>query len=88
MATYTINIDDQYVPSSDPIDTNEGYVNMVMNLAAKSYQNHYKAQTLDDSITVARVVYNASISGIEYTPPMTNDADLDQLIIDYLEGDL
>lgn len=59
--TYAVNIVNDYVQPTEPIQTNEGYVNMVMNMAAKSYQSQYNTPTPEDGITAARDAFNASL---------------------------
>lgn len=59
--SYIVTIQNDYVQPTTPIDTNEGYVDMVMNMAAKSYQVQYNTATPDDGITAAREAFNASL---------------------------
>lgn len=61
MATYTINIIADYAAPTEAFETNEEYINFVMNNAALSYKNQYKAATVEDGITAAREAYNASL---------------------------
>lgn len=59
--TYTVNIVNDYVQPTTAIETNEDYVDMVMNMAAKSYQSQYNTATPEDGITAAREAFNASL---------------------------
>lgn len=61
MATYTINIIADYPAPTEAFETNEEYINFVMNNAALSYKNQYEAATVEDGITAAREAYNASL---------------------------
>jgi hypothetical protein len=61
MTTYTTTIVADYVQPTTAIETNEGYVDMVMNMAAQSYMNQYNAATPDAGITAAREAFNASL---------------------------
>jgi len=56
--SYVVEISDEYVVSA--INTNEDYVNFVMNKAAESYQNQYGTSTVEEGITAAREAYIAS----------------------------
>jgi hypothetical protein len=68
MSIYAIDVVDGYVQPTTPIDTNEGYVNMVMNMAAQSYMHQYKTANVEDGITAAREAFNASLPQPEPTP--------------------
>ena len=57
--SYIINIVNDYVQPTAAIDTNEGYVDMVMNMAAKSYQSQYNTATSEEGVTAAREAFNA-----------------------------
>jgi len=61
MTTYSVDIQDGYVPPEGPIADNAGYVNFVMNMAAKSYQSQYNTPDAESGITAAREAYNASL---------------------------
>ena len=56
-----INIVPNYVQPTSPIDTDEGYMDMVCNMAAESYMKQYGTATPDEGITAAREAYNASL---------------------------
>ena len=58
---YQVTIEDDYVQPTTPIETNEGYVDMVMNMAAQSYMHQYNTATSEDGITAAREAFNASL---------------------------
>jgi hypothetical protein len=59
--SYTVTIENDYVQPTTPIETNEGYVDMVMNMAAQSYMHQYNTATSEDGITAAREAFNASL---------------------------
>ena len=61
MTEYTVTTVADYVQPTTAIATDEGYVDMVMNMAAKSYMAQYGAATPDEGITAAREEFNASI---------------------------
>lgn len=56
---YQVTIENGYVQPTEAIADNEGYVNMVMNMAAKSYMNQYGVSTPEEGITAAREAFNA-----------------------------
>ena len=58
---YDVAIDDDYVPPTEPILTNDEYVDFVMNMAAQSYMKQYNTANYDDGITAAREAYNANL---------------------------
>jgi hypothetical protein len=58
---YTVDIVDGYVQTTQPIATNDGYMDMVCNMAAASYQVQYGTATSDEGITAAREAFNASL---------------------------
>lgn len=57
---YEINIVTDYVQPTTVIATNAEYVDMVMNMAAKSYMTQYESATPEAGITAAREAFNAS----------------------------
>jgi hypothetical protein len=61
MTEYTVQIVSDYVQPTTAIDTDEGYVDMVMNMAALSYMAQYNTATPEEGITAARAAFNASI---------------------------
>jgi len=67
--SYIVNIVPNYVQPTTPIDTDEGYVDMVMNMAALSYMSQYKTATPEDGITAAREAFNASLPPAPPEPP-------------------
>jgi hypothetical protein len=58
---YTVDIVDDYVQPTTTIATNEGYMDMVCNMASQSYQKQYNTPTVEDGITAAREAFNASL---------------------------
>jgi hypothetical protein len=62
---YQVTIENDYVQPTTAIATDEGYVNMVMNMAAQSYMNQYNTATPDEGITAAREAFNASLPVVE-----------------------
>jgi hypothetical protein len=58
---YQITIENEYVQPTTAIATDEGYVNMVMNMAAQSYMHQYNTATSEDGITAAREAFNAAL---------------------------
>ena len=64
MSDYTVTTVADYVQPTTAIATDEGYVNMVMNMAAKSYMAQYGAATPDEGITAAREAFNASLPAV------------------------
>ena len=58
---YQVTIENDYVQPTVELTSNEEYVNMVMNMAAQSYQNQYNTATSEDGITAAREAFNASL---------------------------
>jgi hypothetical protein len=61
---YTVTIVSDYVQPTTVIDTNEGYANMVANMAAKSYQSQYGTATPEDGMTAAREAFNAQFPAV------------------------
>jgi hypothetical protein len=61
MSDYTVQIVTDYVQPTTEIADNEGYVDMVMNMAALSYMAQYAVATPDEGITAARAAYNAGL---------------------------
>lgn len=57
---YTIIIDDSYVVPQG-ILTKEQYINFVMNMAAESYKNSYKALDKEAGIEAALAIYNTAL---------------------------
>ena len=66
--TYEIEISDDYVVPTGTIDSNEEYIDFVMNKAAESYKKQYDTKTSNDGITAARETYNASVPAPVETP--------------------
>ena len=65
MTEYTVTTVPDYVQPTTAIDTDEGYVDMVMNMAALSYMAQYSVSTPDEGITAARAAFNASLPATE-----------------------
>jgi hypothetical protein len=61
MTEYTVTTVADYVQPTTEITTDEGYVDMVMNMAALSYMAQYGVATPDEGITAAREAFNASL---------------------------
>lgn len=61
MTEYTVTTVADYVQPTTEITTDEGYVDMVMNMAALSYMAQYGASTPDEGISAARAAFNASL---------------------------
>jgi len=61
MTEYTVTTVPDYVQPSTEIATDDGYVNMVMNMAALSYMAQYGVSTPDEGISAARAAFNASL---------------------------
>lgn len=61
MTEYTVTTVADYVQPTTEIATDEGYVNMVMNMAALSYMAQYGTATPDEGIAAARAAFNASL---------------------------
>ena len=64
MTEYTVNTVVDYVQPTTEVTTNEGYVDMVMNMAAQSYMAQYSAATPEDGIFAAREAFNASLPAV------------------------
>jgi hypothetical protein len=60
-----VTIENNYVQPTTAIETNEGYVNFVLNMAAQSYMNQYNTATPDKGITAAREAFNASLPVVD-----------------------
>ena len=65
MSDYTVTTVADYVQPTTAIATDEGYVDMVMNMAALSYMAQYGTATPDEGITAARAAFNASLPATE-----------------------
>lgn len=65
MSDYTITTVSDYVQPTTAIADNESYVDMVMNMAAKSYQAQYGTATPDEGIAAACAAFNASLPATE-----------------------
>ena len=65
MSDYTVTTVPNYVQPITAIATDEGYVDMVMNMAALSYIAQYNAATPDEGIAAARAAFNASLPATE-----------------------
>ena len=61
MTDYTISIVADYVQPTTPIADNEGYVDMVMNMAALSYMGQYGVATPEEGIAAALAAFNAAL---------------------------
>ena len=61
MTEYTVNTVVDYVQPTTKVTTNEGYVDMVMNMVAQSYMAQYGAATPEDGIFAARTAFNANL---------------------------
>ena len=61
---YEVNIVPDYVQPTTAIATDEGYVDMVMNMASLSYMAQYAVATPDEGITAAREAFNASLPAV------------------------
>jgi hypothetical protein len=59
--SYTITIVDDYVQTTEPIETNAAYMDMVCNMAAMSYATQYGTATSEEGITAAREAFNAAL---------------------------
>ena len=64
MTEYTVTTVADYVQPTTAIATDEGYVDMVMNMASLSYMAQYGAATPDEGITAAREAFNASLPAV------------------------
>lgn len=62
MSEYTFITVPDYVQPTTEIATDEGYVDMVMNMAALSYMAQYGVSTPDEGISAARAAYNAGLT--------------------------
>lgn len=61
MTEYTVTIVADYTQPTTEITTDDGYVDMVMNMAALSYMAQYGVSTPEEGIAAARAAYNASL---------------------------
>ena len=66
--TYTLTITDDYTVPEGPLADNAAYLTFVLNMAAASYQNQYKAADREAGITAAREAYNAALPQPAETP--------------------
>lgn len=64
MTDYTVQIVADYVQPTTEITTDEGYVDMVMNMAALSYMAQYGVATPEEGIAAARAAYNAGLAPV------------------------
>jgi len=62
MTDYTVTTVADYVQPTTEITTDEGYVDMVMNMAALSYMAQYSVATPDEGIAAARAAFNAGLA--------------------------
>ena len=60
--TYEINIVTDYVQPITAIATDAEYVDMVMNMAAKSYMTQYESATPEAGVAAARAAFNANFT--------------------------
>ena len=65
MSDYTVTTVADYVQPTTAIADNEGYVDMVMNMASLSYMAQYGSATPDEGIAAARAEFNASLPATE-----------------------
>jgi hypothetical protein len=63
--SYTVTIENDYAQPTTPIADNEGYVQMVMNMAAQSYMHQYNTAAPEEGITAAREAFNAALPVVE-----------------------
>lgn len=61
MTKFTIDIVDDYTAPEGPLETDEAYLEFVMNAASESYRNQYEAATKVEGVTAARAAYNAAL---------------------------
>lgn len=63
MTQLTVNlvVDDQYKAPEGVIETNEDYINFVINMASQSYKIQYGAKDIVDGIEAARQEYNKNL---------------------------
>ena len=65
MSEYIVTTVPDYVQPTTAIADNEGYVDMVMNMAALSYMAQYSVATPDEGLAAARAAFNASLPATE-----------------------
>ena len=75
ITNYDVEINDDYVSPTEPILTNDEYVDFVMNMAAQSYMKQYNTDNYDDGITAAREAYNAALPP---PAPMVEEAPVEE----------
>lgn len=64
MTEYTVTTVADYVQPTTEITTDEGYVDMVMNMAAQSYMAQYGTATPEEGIAAARAAFNATLTPV------------------------
>ena len=57
---YAVVMDDEYTPPAI-INTNQDYINFVLNKAAESYQKQYNTADKESAITAAIESFNANL---------------------------
>lgn len=62
--TTTLVINDKYKAPEGAIETNEDYINFVVNRAAQSYKTQYAVKDVVSGITAAREAYNDDLNAI------------------------
>jgi len=82
MTTYTIEITDDYVVPIGELTTNEEYLDFVINKAAESYQRQYSTVTVEEGITAARKVYNASVTPLVVVEDIPAIVDIQATVVE------
>jgi hypothetical protein len=58
---YELIVEDSYELPTTTFETNQEYLNFVINMASKSYKSQYQTATVEDGITAAREAYNETV---------------------------
>lgn len=58
---YELTVEDSYESPATVFETNQEYLNFVVNMASKSYKSQYLADTVEEGITKAREAYNETV---------------------------
>ena len=58
---YEITVEDSYELPTTTFETNQEYLNFVVNMASKSYKSQYQTDTVEEGITKAREAYNSTV---------------------------
>ena len=58
---YELTIEDSYELPITTFETNQEYLNFVVNMASKSYKSQYQTDTVEEGITKAREAYNSTV---------------------------